>query len=311
VLMTNVLVTGGAGFIGSNFVHQLSIERDFKITIVDALTYAGSKSNLEPLIQGNKIEFFHTDITNQELMATLIKVNDVIINFAAESHVDNSILSPDTFVKTNILGTMVLLNQVREFNKRLIQISTDEVYGSLDYGFADEEFALKTNSPYSASKASADLLCLAYFKTYGIDVSITRCSNNYGIRQNSEKFIPMAILSLLQGRKVPIYGTGENIRNWIHVNDHVDGILAVVKKGKSGQIYNFGSNESFTNLQVLHLIASRLHVNYDYIEYVEDRKGHDFRYAIEFSKATKELGWKPTRIFLDEIDSIINWYKKN
>jgi dTDP-glucose 4,6-dehydratase len=206
---------------------------------------------------------------------------------------------------------MVLLNQVREFNKRLIQISTDEVYGSLDYGYADEEFALKTNSPYSASKASADLLCLAYFKTYGIDVSITRCSNNYGIRQNSEKFIPMAILSFLNARKVPVYGSGENIRNWIHVNDHVDGILAVVKNGKSGQIYNFGSNESFTNLQVLNLIASRLNVKYDYIKFVEDRKGHDFRYAIEFSKASKELGWKPERVFLDKIDSIITWYKKN
>ena len=205
----------------------------------------------------------------------------------------------------------MLLNQVREFNKRLIQISTDEVYGSLDYEYADEEFALKTNSPYSASKASADLLCLAYFKTYGIDVSITRCSNNYGIRQNSEKFVPMAILSLLNARKVTVYGSGENIRNWIHVNDHVDGILAVVKKGKSGQIYNFGSNESFTNLQVLNLIASRLNVKDDYIKFVEDRKGHDFRYAIEFSKASKELGWKPERVFLDKIDSIITWYKNN
>jgi dTDP-glucose 4,6-dehydratase len=306
-----VLVTGGAGFIGSNFVHQLSIENDFKITVVDALTYAGSMSNLNALIQSNKVEFFHGDIADQELMAKLVKSNDVIINFAAESHVDNSILSPDSFVKTNIVGTMVLLNQVREFNKRLIQISTDEVYGSLDYGYADEEFALKTNSPYSASKASADLLCLAYFKTYGIDVSITRCSNNYGIRQNSEKFIPMAILSFLNARKVPVYGSGENIRNWIHVNDHVDGILAVVKNGKSGQIYNFGSNESFTNLQVLNLIASRLNVKYDYIKFVEDRKGHDFRYAIEFSKASKELGWKPERVFLDKIDSIITWYKKN
>jgi dTDP-glucose 4,6-dehydratase len=309
--MTKVLVTGGAGFIGSNFVHQLSIENDFKITVVDALTYAGSMSNLNALIQSNKVEFFHGDIADQELMAKLVKSNDVIINFAAESHVDNSILSPDSFVKTNIVGTMVLLNQVREFNKRLIQISTDEVYGSLDYGYADEEFALKTNSPYSASKASADLLCLAYFKTYGIDVSITRCSNNYGIRQNSEKFIPMAILSFLNARKVPVYGSGENIRNWIHVNDHVDGILAVVKNGKSGQIYNFGSNESFTNLQVLNLIASRLNVKYDYIKFVEDRKGHDFRYAIEFSKASKELGWKPERVFLDKIDSIITWYKKN
>ena len=309
--MTKVLVTGGAGFIGSNFVHQLSIENDFKITVVDALTYAGSMSNLNALIQSNKVEFFHGDIADQELMAKLVKSNDVIINFAAESHVDNSILSPDSFVKTNIVGTMVLLNQVRESNKRLIQISTDEVYGSLDYGYADEEFALKTNSPYSASKASADLLCLAYFKTYGIDVSITRCSNNYGIRQNSEKFIPMAILSFLNARKVPVYGSGENIRNWIHVNDHVDGILAVVKNGKSGQIYNFGSNESFTNLQVLNLIASRLNVKYDYIKFVEDRKGHDFRYAIEFSKASKELGWKPERVFLDKIDSIITWYKKN
>lgn len=309
--MTKVLVTGGAGFIGSNFVHQLSIENDFKITVVDALTYAGSMSNLNPLIQSNKVEFFHGDIADQELMAKLVKSNDVIINFAAESHVDNSILSPDSFVKTNIVGTMVLLNQVREFNKRLIQISTDEVYGSLDYEYADEEFALKTNSPYSASKASADLLCLAYFKTYGIDVSITRCSNNYGIRQNSEKFVPMAILSLLNARKVPVYGSGENIRNWIHVNDHVDGILAVVKIGKSGQIYNFGSNESFTNLQVLNLIASRLNVKDDYIKFVEDRKGHDFRYAIEFSKASKELGWKPERAFLDKIDSIITWYKNN
>ena len=309
--MTKVLVTGGAGFIGSNFVHQLSIENDFKITVVDALTYAGSMSNLNPLIQSNKAEFFHGDIADQELMAKLVKSNDVIINFAAESHVDNSILSPDSFVKTNIVGTMVLLNQVREFNKRLIQISTDEVYGSLDYEYADEEFALKTNSPYSASKASADLLCLAYFKTYGIDVSITRCSNNYGIRQNSEKFVPMAILSLLNARKVPVYGSGENIRNWIHVNDHVDGILAVVKNGKSGQIYNFGSNESFTNLQVLNLIASRLNVKDDYIKFVEDRKGHDFRYAIEFSKASKELGWKPERVFLDKIDSIITWYKNN
>lgn len=305
-----MLVTGGAGFIGSNFVHRISKSEEYSVTVVDALTYAGSKSNLEPLIHKEKIRFIHGDISNEVLMKSLVDENDLIINFAAETHVDNSITTPDKFVQSNVIGTTILLNNVRDFKKRLIQISTDEVYGSLATGYADEKFPMNTNSPYSASKASADLFCLAYFKTYGIDVSITRCSNNYGIRQNAEKLIPTTILSLLASKQVPVYGSGKNVRNWIHVEDHIDGILEVLHKGKSGEIYNFGSYESYTNLELLEIIAKRLEIGYQYRNFIEDRKGHDFRYALDFSKSLSELNWSPKRSLQDELDSIINWYEK-
>lgn len=308
--MSNILVTGGAGFIGSNFVHQLSKTSEFRISVLDSMTYAGRKSNLEPLISKGQIKFIQGNIQDYRLVRELVEQNDLIVNFAAETHVDNSINAPDEFVRTNILGVASLLKCIREFDKRMIQVSTDEVYGSLDKGFADETYALKTNSPYSASKASADLLSQAYFKTYGVNVTITRCSNNYGIRQHTEKFIPLSIMKMLQLEKVPVYGTGENVRNWIHVEDHINGIIAVIRSGAPGEIYNFGSFESLTNLEILSLLSEFLNVDYDYINYVEDRKGHDFRYAIDFSKSMNELNWAPKFNLEESLPDIIEWYEK-
>jgi dTDP-glucose 4,6-dehydratase len=309
-----ILITGGAGFIGSNLVHflqrqNMSLSQDIQITVLDALTYAGSLSNLDDIPNPKSFKFVHGDVRDWEIVKTLVSSHDVIYHLAAESHVDRSITSPGVFVETNVQGTLNLLEACRQFSKRLVLVSTDEVYGSLSEGFATEEFPLKPSSPYSASKASADLLALAYHKTYGIDVVITRCTNNYGPRQFPEKLIPQSIIKIFQNKKIPIYGTGLNVRDWIHVDDHCLGLSLAMDKGRSGKIYNFGNVDVLTNLEVINLLLSSLSASKELIEFVEDRLGHDFRYAVDSSLAARELGWKPVHSFAESIIAIVDWYK--
>jgi dTDP-glucose 4,6-dehydratase len=273
---------------------------------LDALTYAGNKRNLEPLLAQKRIKFLHDDITNELVMKRIVRDFDCVVNFAAESHVDRSIENPVRFLETNVLGVLNILKAIENRGIRLLQVSTDEVYGSLNKGFATEKFPIRTGSPYSASKASADLLCQSFFNTYNTNVVITRCSNNYGPRQYPEKLIPLAINKLLTGEKVPIYGDGKNVRNWIHVLDHAEGISLALTRGKAGQIYNFGSQESFSNLS---LVRKIIKYKDDYYSFVTDRKGHDFRYGIDFTKASKHLGFKPTRKLNTSLGEIVSWYK--
>ncbi len=309
-----ILITGGAGFIGSNLVHflqreSMSFSQEIQITVLDALTYAGSLNNLDDTPNPKSFKFVHGDVRDWDLVKTLVSAHDVIYHLAAESHVDRSITSPGVFVETNVQGTLNMLEACRQFSKRLVLVSTDEVYGSLSEGFATEEFPLMPSSPYSASKASADLLALAYHKTYGIDVVITRCTNNYGPRQFPEKLIPQSIIKIFQNRKIPIYGTGLNVRDWIHVDDHCLGLSLAMEKGKSGKIYNFGNVDVLTNLEVINLLLSSLSASKELIEFVEDRLGHDFRYAVDSSLAARELGWKPVHSFAESIIAIVDWYK--
>jgi dTDP-glucose 4,6-dehydratase len=307
------LITGGAGFIGSNYLRKyVPEEKDIEFVVVDALTYAGKLDNLIELLDLPNFSFHHGDIADKQFMQKLIKQGDTLINFAAESHVDRSINSGYEFVKTNVLGAQVLLDlSVKAGDVNFIQISTDEVYGSIDEGSWDESYPLKPNSPYSASKAASDLLCLSYFKTFGLNLKITRCCNNYGPFQFPEKLIPFFVKRLLEGQKVPVYGTGENIREWIHVDDHVEGIRLVEEKGKCGEIYNLGSGDHFTNLDIARLILELLGYGSELIEYVTDRKGHDLRYSLNTSKAREELGFETKVNFSEGIIRTINWYKEN
>ena len=307
------VVKGGAGFIGSNYLRKMVPENlDTEYVVLDSLTYAGRLSNIEPLIGRENFRFVRGDITDHALVESIIQTGDTIINFAAESHVDRSIESGHSFVLTNVLGTQVLLEAgVRARGVKFIQISTDEVYGSIANGSWNEEFPLSPNSPYSASKAAADLLCLSYFKTFNLDVRITRCSNNYGPYQYPEKLIPFFIKKLLSNQKVPLYGTGENIREWIHVDDHIQGIDLVDKKGMPGEVYNLGSGEHLTNLQIAKFLLSSMSVSHDMIEFVEDRKGHDFRYSLDISKAKSLLNFQPTVNFENGLTETINWYRNN
>lgn len=307
------VVTGGAGFIGSNYLRNMVPENiDTEYVVLDSLTYAGRLSNIEPLIGRENFRFVHGDITDHALVESIIQSGDTVINFAAESHVDRSIESGHSFVLTNVLGTQVLLEaSVRAGGVKFIQISTDEVYGSIASGSWNEEFPLSPNSPYSASKAAADLLCLSYFKTFNLDVRITRCSNNYGPYQYPEKLIPFFIKKLLSNQKVPLYGTGENIREWIHVDDHIQGIDLVDENGMPGEVYNLGSGEHLTNLQIAKFLLSSMSVSHDMIEFVEDRKGHDFRYSLDISKAKSLLNFQPTVNFENGLTETINWYRNN
>lgn len=307
------VVTGGAGFIGSNYLRKyVPEEKDTEFVVVDALTYAGNLDNLITLFDLPNFSFHHGDIADKQFMQKLIKQGDTLINFAAESHVDRSIDSGYEFVKTNVLGVQVLLDlSINTGNINFVQISTDEVYGSIDEGSWDESYPLKPNSPYSASKAASDLLCLSYFKTFGLNLKITRCCNNYGPFQYPEKLIPFFVKRLLEGKKIPIYGTGENIREWIHVDDHVEGIRLVEEKGKSGEVYNLGSGDHFTNLDIAKLILNLLGCGSEMIEYVTDRKGHDLRYSLNTSKAREELGFETKVNFSQGIIRTINWYKEN
>jgi dTDP-glucose 4,6-dehydratase len=312
----NILVTGGAGFIGSNFVrHMLETYKDYKIINLDALTYAGNIANLDDVKDNPNYTFVHGDICDAALLAAIIPQHgiDTIINFAAESHVDRSILNPDVFVDTNIKGTLALLHAARTFNiQKFVQVSTDEVYGSLGpTAYFTETTPLAPNSPYSASKAGADMMVRAFYETYGLNVNITRCSNNYGPYHFPEKLIPLMITNGLNNKPLPIYGDGENIRDWLHVKDHCAAIDLVLHKGRKGEVYNVGGHNERTNNQIVRKIVEHLNLSEDLIVYVEDRLGHDRRYAIDPTKLEQELGWKPQYTFETGIVQTIDWYLAN
>lgn len=313
------LVTGGAGFIGSNFLHYMTkaYSEDMFICL-DALTYAGNYNNIKELEKLNNFKFIHGDITDRELVEKIFQEEkfDYVVNFAAESHVDNSIKNPTIFLTTNILGTQTLMDACRKYGiKRYHQVSTDEVYGDLPLDRPDllfkETNPIKASSPYSASKASADLLVLAYARTFNLPVTISRCSNNYGPYQFPEKLIPVVISRALNNEPIPVYGTGSNVRDWIHVHDHNVGVDLILKKGKVGEVYNLGGHSEKTNLEVVKTILKQLGKSEDLITFVNDRPGHDLRYAIDSSKAEKELGWKLTYNFDKGIKDTVDWYLNN
>jgi len=314
--LKNILVTGAAGFIGSNFVKLLFTKKDnFKVIVLDKLTYAGNIKNLEDVDKNANFKFYKGDICNSEFVEYIISQEniDMLINFAAESHVDRSILSSYEFINTNVIGTNVLLEAARKFElNRFVQISTDEVYGSLGKeGKFSELTPLSPNSPYSSSKASADLLVRAYHNTYNVPTLITRCSNNYGLFQFPEKLIPLMIINALNNKPLPVYGDGMNVRDWIFVEDHCEAIYDVATKGKVGEIYNIGANTEKPNIEIVKLILKELGKDESLINYVKDRPGHDRRYAIDSSKIEKELGWKPKHNFENAIRKTIEWYLTN
>lgn len=314
--MKNVLVTGGAGFIGSNFVrYMLNKYQDYKIVNLDLLTYAGNIKSLDDIKDNPNYLFVKGDIADNKLVDKIVSDNkiDVIINFAAESHVDRSITNPDIFVRTNVLGTQNLLEVAKKYKiEKFFQISTDEVYGSLGKtGFFTEKTPLSPNSPYSASKASADLLVMAYHHTFGLNINITRCSNNYGPYQFPEKLIPLFITNALDNKQVPLYGDGLNIRDWLFVEDHCSAIDTVLHKGKNGEVYNVGGNNEKTNKYITDTILKYLGKDSSLIKYVTDRLGHDRRYAIDATKIKEELGWQPKYKFEQAIEKTIEWYLNN
>jgi dTDP-glucose 4,6-dehydratase len=306
-------ITGGCGFIGANYVDHLlnTVSGVSKVTVYDKFTYAANPKNLQNHKTDSRLEIITGDICDYELLEKSMKNHDFVIHFAAESHVDRSIISSTAFVQTNLFGTYNVLESCR-INKveTLVHVSTDEVYGSLSEGSADENQLLAPNSPYAASKAGSDLLARSYFMTHGIDIRITRCSNNYGKYQFPEKVIPVFINTLLQDQKVPIYGTGSNIREWIHVSDHCKGLQTVLEHGSPGEIYNIGSGIYLTNLELANKIIKILNKKSDLIEFVKDRKGHDFRYSVNFDKISK-LGFSPQVNFDDGLESTIAWYQSN
>lgn len=314
-----VLVTGGAGFIGANFVfYMMDKHPDYHIVCLDALTYCGNLKTLEPVIDKENFKFVKGDITDRELVFNLFQEEnfDVVVNFAAESHVDRSIEDPGVFLKTNILGTQTLMDASREYSvKRFHQVGTDEVYGDLPLDrpdlFFTEDMPLTASSPYSASKASADLLVMAYHRTYGLPVTISRCSNNYGPYQFPEKLIPLMIKNALADESLPVYGTGENVRDWLYVEDHCKAIDMIIHNGKIGEVYNIGGHNEKSNLDVVKTILKQIGKPESLITYVGDRKGHDLRYAIDPAKIHAELGWLPDTKFDDGIRQTIQWYLDN
>ena len=314
-----LLLTGGAGFIGSNFIYLLLKERpDWKVVCVDSLTPVSNILVLDEAFKNPNFVFYKEDIRNKEGIFNIFEKEhpDIVVNFAAESHVDNSINNPDIFFETNVLGTAVLLAACREYGiKRFHQISTDEVYGDIPLDdmdtMFDENSPLHPSSPYSASKASADLIVMSYHRTYRLPVTISRCSNNYGPNQNKEKLIPMVIESALNDKPIPIYGDGLNVRDWIYVEDHCRGILAILEKGRDGEIYNLCGNNQKTNIEIVKTILEELNKPESLITFVEDRKGHDKKYRINSSKAINELGWKPTSTFTEDIKLTIQRYEEN
>lgn len=310
-----LLVTGGAGFIGSNFVlYMLKKHPDYQIVNVDALTYAGNLENLKSIENNPNHVFVKADIRDAAKMDELMGQGiDVVVNFAAESHVDRSIMEPDVFVKTNVLGTQVLLDAAQKHNiSKFVQVSTDEVYGTLgDTGLFSETTPLAPNSPYSASKAGGDLLVRAYHETFGLPVNITRCSNNYGPYQFPEKLIPLMISKALADEQLPIYGDGLNIRDWLYVEDHCSAIDLVIHKGRNGEVYNIGGNNERTNLHIVKTILEQLDKSESLMTYVQDRPGHDRRYGIDPTKTMTELGWKPAHSFETGIQETIKWYLDN
>lgn len=314
-----VIVTGGAGFIGSNFVfYQLKNHPEDRVICLDKLTYAGNLSTLEPVMNHKNFRFVKVDIADREAVYNLFEEEkpDIVVNFAAESHVDRSIENPEIFLQTNILGTQVLMDACRKYGiKRYHQVSTDEVYGDLPLDRTDlfftEDTPIHTSSPYSASKASADLLVLAYYRTYKLPVTITRCSNNYGPYHFPEKLIPLVISRALADESIPVYGKGENVRDWLYVEDHCSAIDLVIRKGREGEVYNIGGHNEKTNLEVVKSILSYLGKPENLINYVTDRPGHDMRYAIDPAKIHNELGWLPATKFEDGIKKTIDWYLDN
>ena len=311
-----IVVTGSAGFIASNFVYYyLDVHPDDELIGFDALTYAGNIKTIESALQNKRFTFIKGDITDKNAVDDLFrrKTPDVIINFAAESHVDRSISDPEIFIKSNVLGTQVLLNAAKEYGvEKYVQISTDEVYGTLgETGYFTETTPLQPNSPYSASKASADLVVRAYYETFNLPVNITRCSNNYGPYQFPEKLIPLMISNALEDKKLPIYGDGKNIRDWLHVYDHCTAIDLVLHDGKLGEVYNIGGHNERQNIQIVKLILEALGKDESLIEFVDDRLGHDRRYAIDSTKIRENLGWEPKYTFETGIKETIQWYLDN
>ena len=314
-----ILVTGAAGFIGSNFVfHMRKAHPEYDIIALDSLTYAGNLETLAPVMEEDHFTFVRCDITDREGVRKVFEEHhpDVVVNFAAESHVDRSIEDPGVFLRTNILGTQVLMDACREFGiRRFHQVGTDEVYGDLPLDrpdlFFTEDLPLQASSPYSASKASADLLTMAYHRTYGLPVTISRCSNNYGPYQFPEKLIPLMIANALADNPLPVYGTGENVRDWLYVEDHCRAIDMILENGKVGEVYNIGGHNERSNLDVVKTILKQLGKPESLITFVGDRKGHDLRYAIDPSKIHGELGWMPETKFDDGICQTIDWYLNN
>lgn len=309
-----LLVTGGAGFIGNCFIrHILKKHPDYKVFNLDTLTYAGNIDNLNDVKDNPNYMFVHGNICDKKLVRELVSQVDAVVNFAAESHVDRSITGPEIFIETNVQGTLNLLQASKEIGvKRFLQVSTDEVYGSLGAtGYFTEDTPIQPNSPYSASKASADLLARAYYETYKLPVLITRCSNNYGPYQYPEKLIPFFVSLLLKGEKVPVYGDGLNVRDWLYVYDHCEAIDVVLHKGKIGEVYNIGGHNEKTNMEITTLILDAMGKDESSIKYVEDRLGHDRRYAIDNTKIQTELGWEPSVTFEEGIKLTIDWYLEN
>ncbi len=312
-----VVVTGGAGFIGSHFVRQAIGGRypqlaDAQVVVLDALTYAGNRANLAPVADCDRFEFIHGDILDSDLLDKVLPGVDAIVHFAAESHVDRSIEGANTFVMTNVVGTQNLLDAaLRHGVGRFLHVSTDEVYGSISEGSWPETHPLEPNSPYAASKASSDLIARSYARTHGLDVVITRCSNNYGPYQFPEKVIPLFVSNLIDGLPVPLYGDGLNIRDWLHVDDHCRGIALVLAGGRTGEIYNIGGGTELTNKDLTGLLLDACGSDWDSVRQVEDRKGHDLRYSVDISKISSELGYHPEVAFDEGLAATVDWYKEN
>jgi dTDP-glucose 4,6-dehydratase len=309
----NLLVTGAAGFIGSRYVRML-LDSDApdapRVTVLDKLTYAGTLDNLR--LDHPGLEFVRGDIRDAGLVDKLVAEADQVVHFAAESHVDRSILTASDFVLTNVVGTQTLLDAaLRHGLTTFVHVSTDEVYGSVGTGSATEEWPLRPSSPYSASKASSDLLALAYHRTHGLDVRVTRCSNNYGPHQFPEKIIPLFVTNLLDGREVPLYGDGRNVRDWLYVDDHCLGVDLVRTKGRPGEVYNIGGGTELTNKELTGLLLEACGAGWDRVTYVEDRKGHDLRYSVDWSKARDELGYRPRHDFTAGLAETVAWYRDN
>lgn len=311
--MKRVLITGGAGFIGSNLARYLlevhaEKNEDIQVTVFDSLTYAGSLENLKFDDQTKSCIFVKADVRDLDQVKRYVSESDEVYHLAAESHVDRSIVNPNLFVETNVIGTSNLLLAATEFKVKMVLVSTDEVYGSILRGSADENAALNPSSPYSASKASADLLALSFHNTYGTNVVITRCANNFGLNQFPEKLIPLAIRNVSMGLPIPVYGNGQNVREWIHVKDHCSGLLLVMEKGKSGEIYNFGSGNELRNIDLINAILKYMGKGNEYIQFVDDRLGHDQRYSLNSSKVKSILNWTPNLRLEDCLEELIRAY---
>ena len=307
-----ILVTGGLGFIGSNFIlFSLKNYSKIQITNVDACLTGSNPKNLRELKNSKRYKFVKSNIKNQKIINELVSKNDLVINFAAESHVDRSISNPKPFLDSNIIGTYSILEAIRKYDKKLVQISTDEVYGSLKKNSADETFILNPSSPYSSSKASADLLVKSYNITYGCDIKISRCTNNYGPRQFPEKLIPKVIINALNNKSIPVYGNGKNIRDWLYVIDHCRAIQKIIEKGKSGEIYNIAGKNEIDNNTIIKIILKSLNKPLSLMKYVKDRPGHDFRYSLDATKIENKLKWEPKYTFENGIKETVLWYVNN